>query len=250
MRRRFPALFAVLLLAGAALRPAAAADTVTVFAAASMKDAIDRAAVAYERMASVDVVVSFAASSVLAKQIAAGAPADLYISANVDWMDWLEAADALLPGSRLTIAGNTLVVAAPPGSAPQDDPAGLLGGGRFAMGDPSHVPAGRYGRAALESLGLWEAVRGNAVFTENVRVALDYVRRGEVAAGIVYGSDRAAAPGLVAVYTFAEGSHPAIAYPAALTAGAKPAAAGFLEFLAGAEGQAIFAALGFAPAPR
>lgn len=244
-------ILAVILVVFAALtgRPAAASEPLTVFSAASMKEAIERAAAAFEAEMGVETVVSLAASSVLARQIAAGAPADVFISADREWMDWLAERELLRKETVTTVAANALVIVS---SEPADgtaDPAALLARGRFAMGDPGHVPAGRYAKAALEALGLWETVKTQAVFAENVRVALELARRGEVAAAIVYASDEEVAEGLVRLYTFPAESHPPILYPAAATKGAAPQAEAFLAFLSGASGRAIFRELGFA-SPR
>ncbi|MFC6489137.1 molybdate ABC transporter substrate-binding protein [Nitratireductor sp. GCM10026969] len=235
-------------LAGCLPLSAAAAESLTIFAAASMKDAMDRAAPAFEAESGVEVVVSLAASSVLARQIEAGAPADVYISADQEWMDWLSERELVRPDGIRTVAANALVIAssADAGQTARD-PADLLGRERFAMGDPSHVPAGRYAKAALEGLGLWEAVREHAVYAENVRVALELARRGEVRAAIVYGSDEKAVEGLLRAYTFPPESHPPILYPAAATPEAGPEAQAFIDFLAGPAGQEIFRDLGFAP---
>jgi molybdate transport system substrate-binding protein len=241
---RLLAVSSVMLLPQAAL----SADKLTVFAAASMKDALEEAGETYAAQSGVDVVFSFAASSVLAKQIEAGAPADIFISADREWMDWLKERNLIAPETEAMIAGNRLVVAAAPETKATNDPRGLLST-RFAMGDPTHVPAGKYAQAALQSLGLWEEVQPNAVFTENVRIALEFVRRGELDAAIVYGSDRDAAPELVTAYTFPENSHSPIVYPAAVTAKGQDGARAFVEFLAGEEGRRIFEARGFtAPA--
>lgn len=226
---------------------AAAADRLTLFAAASMKDAMDRAVAEYGATGGGEVVVSFASSSVLARQIEAGAPADLFISANRDWMDYLVERDLMRPDSQRLVAGNSLVIAATEGAEPVSDPQLLLAD-RFAMGDPSHVPAGKYARTALESLGLWSKLEKNAVFGENVRVALELANRGEVKAAIVYGSDQKAAGGLTRAYTFPADSHAPIVYPAAATKDAAPGAEAFLDFLASRSGQKIFADLGFSPA--
>ncbi len=245
MKRRL--FLAIALSLGSAAFAAFAQETVTVFAAASMKDALEEASKAYEAENGVKVVLSLAASSVLAKQIEAGAPADAFVSADLAWMDWLAERKLIKSETRRELAGNTLVIAGKPGSSPVTDPASVLSAGRFAMGDPEHVPAGKYAKSALEKLGLWDKVQANAVLTENVRVALEFVRKGEVGAAIVYGSDRNAAPELASVYTFPEDSHPPIVYPAAVTVNGKPSAAGFLDYLSGAKGQAIFAQLGFQP---
>jgi molybdate transport system substrate-binding protein len=233
------------------LMPAMAfsADKLTVFAAASMKDALEEAGKIYAVQSETAVVFSFAASSVLAKQIEAGAPADAFVSADREWMDWLKERDLVKPDTEAVIAGNRLVVASPAGTEPATEPGVLLSAGRFAMGDPAHVPAGKYGRTALESLGLWDKIQPNAIFAENVRVALEFVRRGEVAAAIVYRSDLNGAPELAIAYTFPEDSHPPVVYPAAVTAKGRESARAFIEFLAGREGRRIFEARGFtAPA--
>lgn len=222
-----------------------AADKVTVFAAASMKDVLDAAVADYKAKGGGEVVVSLAASSVLAKQVEAGAPANVFISADLDWMDYLAERNLIDKDSRRIIAGNALVIAAAEKGAGDAE---VLKQGRFAMGDPSNVPAGKYGKAALESLGIWADVEKNAVFTENVRVALEFVRKGEVKAAIVYASDRASAPGLVEAYRFPATSHKPILYPAAALGTVTPEAKSFLDYLSGEAGQAIISQKGFVPA--
>lgn len=239
-------LFAVLLAPGLPQ----AGPAIVVFAAASMKEAVESAALAYEERTGDAVVVSLASSSVLAKQIDAGAPADLYVSASSDWMDWLEQRGGILPVSRRDIAGNTLIVAASANLLANDSSLDALLSRRFAMGDPTHVPAGIYARQALAALGTWDAVEGNAVFGENVRVALEWVRRGEVDAAIVYGSDLNLVPELASVYVFAPSRHAPIVYPAALTAKGGERAQGFLDFLSSADGQDILAEAGLVPVVR
>ncbi|WP_246248992.1 molybdate ABC transporter substrate-binding protein [Chelativorans alearense] len=236
---------AVLVALAGFLPPAAgASERLTIFAAASMKDAMDRVVPAFTAESGIEAVVSLAASSVLARQIEAGAPADVYVSADIAWMDWLTERGLVREASVETVAGNALAIVSSEAAA-DSRPDALLARGRIAMGDPSHVPAGRYARAALSHLGLWETVRERAVYAENVRVALELARRGEAAAAIVYASDAEAA-GLPPLYTFPPESHPPILYPAAATVKAKPQAEAFLDFLAGDKGQAIFRALGFA----
>jgi molybdate transport system substrate-binding protein len=241
----------MLFLAGAlvaALSSAAqAAGKYTIFAAASMKDALDKAAKDFEAANGTKIVLSFASSSVLAKQIEAGAPADAFISADLQWMDYLAERKLIKPETRRVIARNDLVIAAPPGTEPVADPEGLLSGGKFAMGDPKGVPAGKYAKAALEQLKLWDKVKANAVFGENVRVALEYVRKGAVGAAIVYGSDRFAAPELATAFVFPASSHEPIVYPAAETAGGDDGVTKFLDFLSAEAGQQNFVAFGFAP---
>ncbi|WP_367718091.1 molybdate ABC transporter substrate-binding protein [Nitratireductor sp. GISD-1A_MAKvit] len=229
------------------LSTAAVAEKLTVFAAASMKDAIERAAGEYQAAGGDEVVVSFASSSVLARQIEAGAPADVYISANTDWMAYLVERDLVRTESETIIAGNNLVIAAAEGTEPMESPDTLLNE-RFAMGDPSHVPAGKYARTALEKLDLWKDVEKNAVFGENVRVALELASRGEVKAAIVYGSDQKAAGDLVRAYVFPAKSHAPILYPAAATKDGAESAEAFLAFLKSEAGRTIFTDLGFSEA--
>ncbi|MGU3577143.1 molybdate ABC transporter substrate-binding protein [Brucellaceae bacterium C25G] len=223
-----------------------AAEQVTVFAAASMKDVIDEAAKQFKEKDGIDVVSSFASSSVLAKQIESGAPASIFISADLDWMDYVQERKLIDDVTRAVIAGNALVIATQKDKADSD--VEKLLSARFAMGDPSNVPAGKYGKAALEHLKLWSKVESNAVFTENVRVALQYVSRDEVNAAIVYASDRAVVPELVEAYRFPADSHQPILYPAALVKGANAEAKAFLAFLESDAGQAIIAEKGFVKA--
>jgi len=230
-------------------RNAVAQESITVFAAASLKEAMDRASAAFKEKSGADIAVSLASSSVLARQIEAGAPADIFISADQEWMDWVAARDLIRNESRRLVAGNELVIVAAKPVADGTGPDQILSQGRFAMGDPTHVPAGLYAKAALTSLGLWDEVEDNAVFGENVRVALELARRGEVNAAIVYGSDQLAARELLRIYTFPAESHPPVVYPAAATTNAKPEAEAFLDFLSGDEGQKIFRDLGFAQPP-
>lgn len=231
--------------AGSITSVAHATEKVTVFAAASMKDVIDEAAKQFKASDGTEVVASFASSSVLAKQIEQGAPAQIFISADLDWMDYIDKAGLIDKTSRKVIAGNALVIATQKDDA-KGDAKELLSAGRFAMGDPSNVPAGKYGKAALEKLNIWTDVEKNAVFAENVRVALQYVSRAEVKAAIVYASDRAAAPKLVEAYRFPAASHAPILYPAALIAkNENDAAKAFLAFLESDAGQAIIRGKGF-----
>jgi molybdate transport system substrate-binding protein len=226
---------------------ASAEQRLVVFAAASMKEPLEAVAKSWEELTGRKVALSLAASSVLARQVAAGAPADIFISADQEWMDWLKARGSIVEDSRRLIARNRLVLVARQITDEAGDLGALLTAGRFAMGDPSHVPAGRYAEAALRSAGLWEIVQPHAVFGENVRVALDLVRRGEANAAIVYHSDRAASPDLTIVHEFLPDSHPPITYWAAATRPGQDVE-DFLEFLEGPEGQAILVAHGFLPA--
>lgn len=234
----------------ALLVPSAAysAEKLLVFAAASMKDVIEEAASQFKIRGGAPVVASFAASSVLAKQIEAGAPAQIFISADLDWMDYLQDRNLLVENSRKLIAGNALIIATQP-KQNKTDIRSLLTSGRFAMGDPMNVPAGKYAKTALETLGLWADVKDHAIFTENVRVALQYAARAEVDASIVYASDRAHAAALVEAYRFPASSHPPILYPAALVAGHETEAAReFLAFLESEAGQTIIHNNGFVKA--
>lgn len=241
----------VCLLAAAA--PGAAAETVTVFAAASLKEAFDENVKAYRAKTGDRIVVSYAASSALARQIEAGAPADLFVSADLDWMDFLERRRLIKPGTRQNLLSNRLVLIAPSGSAvsviigPGFPIARLIGSGRIAMADPDTVPAGKYGKAALEALDVWQDVRGRVAAAENVRAALVLVSRGEAPFGIVYRTDAAADPRVRVVGTFPENAHPPIVYPAAITALGKPPAERFLKWLSGPEARVVFEKHGFHP---
>lgn len=224
---------------------AIAAEPVIVFAAASMKDVLEEAAEKFTAKEGIEIVTSLAGSSVLAKQIEAGAPAQIFISADLDWMDYLAERNLIHENSRMVIAGNALIIIGQ-SDAEKGDAIKLLSKGRFAMGDPSNVPAGKYGKAALEKLKLWPDVEANAVLTENVRVALQYVSRGEVNNAIVYASDRTVNPDLIEVYRFPKNSHQPILYPAALvTSYMNTEAKKFLEFLVSDEGQSIITSQGF-----
>ena len=234
-----------------AAAPGAAADTVTVFAAASLKEAFDENVKAYRVKTGDRIVVSYAASSALARQIEAGAPADLFVSADLDWMDFLERRRLIKPGTRQNLLSNRLVLIAPSGSAvsvtiePGFPIARLIGSGRIAMADPDTVPAGKYGKAALEALGVWRDVRARVAAAENVRAALVLVSRGEAPFGIVYLTDAAADPRVRVVGTFPENTHPPIVYPAAITALGKPPAERFLKWLSGLEARVVFETHGF-----
>lgn len=227
-------------------RPALA-EPVTVFAAASLKTALDEVAEGYRG----EVVLSYAGSSMLARQVQLGAPADVVLLANTDWMDVLEAGGLIAEGTRADLLGNRLVLAGPAGAAPVDigpemDLAGMLGGGRLAMALVNAVPAGIYGKAALQSLGLWERVAPRVAQADNVRAALALVSLGQVPLGIVYATDVQADPRVDALGTFPETSHPPIRYPVAAVAGHEDVAAPFLAYLQTPETRAVFAAHGFA----
>jgi len=234
--------------------PATAAN-ITVFAAASLKEALDDQARRFEANTGNKVVVSYAASSTLAKQIEAGAPANLFISADLDWMDYLEQKGLLVPGSRVNLLRNTLVLVAPAASSSTlriarglDLAAALGSSSKLAMANPDAVPAGKYGKAALESLGAWTAVEKQVVRAENVRAALALVARGEAAFGIVYGTDALAEKGVRVVDTFPASSHPPIIYPAGRVAGRDtPAAKALLDGLGAAAARGGWEKYGFSP---
>lgn len=232
--------------------PAAQAADVLVFAAASTTDAVNAAIDAFRAPPGTQVRASFASSSTLARQIANGAPAHIYLSANEKWMDWLAERGKIAKPSRRDLLRNALVLIAPRDSetkvtiAPGFNLAGALGDGRLAIGDPDHVPAGIYARRALEHLGAWNAVAGRTARAQDVRAALALVERGETPLGIVYATDAKAAKNVRVVGTFPRGSHPPIVYPAALVAGNSTSEArAFLAFMASGPGRAIFARFGF-----
>ena len=231
--------------------PQAQPKILTVFAAASLKNGLDAAVASYERETGGRVAVSYAASSALARQIEQGAPADLFLSADLDWMDHLEERGLIRPGTRRNLLGNRLVLIAPKGEAKalELSPGSLaaaLGDGRLAVADVDAVPAGKYGRAALERLGLWPEAAGRVARTENVRAALAFVARGEAPLGIVYETDAKAEPEVEVVARFPETSHPPIVYPVAVTASSTHAdAMRFLDALRRPDCAALFAREGF-----
>ncbi|MBP2550485.1 molybdate transport system substrate-binding protein [Neorhizobium galegae] len=236
-----------------ATAPALAAEKITVFAAASMKNALDAANAAYRADTGVEVTTSYAASSALAKQIEAGAPADVFISADLDWMDYLAGKQLIAPDTRSNLVGNRIVLVAPKEKAkpvdirPGFDLAELLGDSRLAMGSVDSVPAGKYGKAALEKLGVWSTVASKVAGAENVRGALALVSRGEAAYGIVYQTDAAADPGVSIVGTFPQDTHPPIIYPvAALSESSNPSVAAYLDFLKSPKAAPFFQSQGFA----
>lgn len=249
--------FSALLLIAVSLAPTAARAQddagLTVFAAASLKEALDEAAAAYRKQTGVPVRVSYAASSALARQIEQGAPADVFFSADLEWMDYLQQRNRLDVATRRSLLGNRLVLIAPRASKAQVDlrrPATLLaalGDGRLAVGQTRTVPAGKYAKASLESLSLWNGVRPRLAESESVRAALMLVARGETPLGIVYASDAKAEPGVRVVATFPEDSHPPIVYPVAALRGARAAqAARFVQWLASPAADALFTKRGFA----
>ncbi len=239
---------AVLLALAVPLSVANAADRTLVFAAASMKDAVEALARTYSEESGHEIVVSVASSGTLARQIEAGAPADIYIAANPEWMDYLEERDLIASDSRENLVGNTLVAVASQhgGHTPEQvETEAILKTDRLAMGDPGHVPAGYYARQALMDLGLWDGLRTKAVYGENVRVSLALAARGDVAYAVVYGSDATMRDDVDIIYTFPADTHDPIAYPAALTPAAGDGSKAFLEFLFSETAQEVFASFGF-----
>jgi molybdate transport system substrate-binding protein len=234
------------------LAAAMAQATVTVFAAASLKNALDAVTALWTAETGKTATISYAGSSSLAKQIEEGAPADLFVSADLDWMDYLQERGLVRSESVVRLLGNRLVLVTRGDSGfadaegPIGDVLGQIGDGHLAMANVDAVPAGKYGKAALESLGLWDRVAGRVAQAQNVRVALALVSTGEAPLGIVYRTDAVADPVVKVIATFPETSHPPIVYPAALTAEARGADAGdFLAFLQTPEAAALFEAQGF-----
>lgn len=237
-----------------AIGPAEADEPLTIFAAASLTDAMTAAGAAFEEKTGTTVRFSFAASSTLARQIEAGAPAQIFASANEKWIAYLEARGLIAGGSVSRTVSNRLVLVAPASQTketqPLESPSKLLSqlgpDERLAVGDPAHVPAGIYARQALESLGLWEALEPRLARSDNVRAALALVESGETPLGIAYATDAMISPGVVVLGYFAEITHDPIAYPIALVAGTESEKAeAFLDFLTGSEGLEIFESFGF-----
>jgi molybdate transport system substrate-binding protein len=247
------ALVSALLTAALTVLPARAQDkTVIVFAAASMKNAIDEINAAFTKTTGIKVVASYASSPALIRQIEQSAPADVFASADVDWMDYGSQKKVIKDKSRVNLLGNKLVLIAPKDSkvgdvaiGPGFDLARLAGDGRVVTADVRAVPAGKYAKAALEKLGAWSAVEKKLAMSENVRAALVLVARGEAALGIVYETDAKVEQNVKIVGRFPEDSHPPITYPVALTVNAKPEAARYLAFLRSAVAKNMFEAHGF-----
>jgi molybdate transport system substrate-binding protein len=226
--------------------------SITVFAAASMKNALDDVNAAFTNKTGVKVTASYAASSALMKQIEQGAPADVFVSADLDWMDYGSQKKLIKEETRLNLLGNRMVLIAPSDSnlanvviAPGFDLAKLAGDGRIATGDVSAVPVGKYAKAALEKLGSWSAVSSKMAMTESVRAALMLVARGEAPVGIVYETDAKVEPRIKVIGVFPEDSHPPVTYPVAATVNAKPDATPYLDFLRSSAAKAIFEKYGF-----
>jgi molybdate transport system substrate-binding protein len=251
LTRRF--IWAATLAAALLFAPAArAADQVTVFAAASLKTALDAVSAAWTAETGNKAVISYAASSALARQIEQGAPADVFFSADLDWMLYLGEKNLIDKASVSNLLGNDIVLIAPKDSkltteiAPGFDLAGLLGEGRLAVGDVKSVPAGKYGKAALEFLGVWPSVEGKLAQAENVRAALKLVAIGEAPLGIVYRTDAGAEPAVKILGEFPSGSHPEIVYPVARVAASRnDGASAFLQFLTSPKARDIFEEQGF-----
>jgi molybdate transport system substrate-binding protein len=245
--------FAAVVAATAGPQSAPAQDqTITVFAAASMKNAVDDINAAFTKATNVKVTASYAASSALMKQIEEGAPADVFASADLEWMDYGSQKKVIKDDTRVNLLGNRLVLIAPKDSkinnvtiAPGFDLAALVGDGRIVTGDVRAVPVGKYAKAALEKLGSWTAAERKFAMADNVRAALTLVARGEAVLGIVYETDAKVEPGVKIVGRFPEDSHPPIVYPVALTTNAKPAAARYLDFLRSQTAKSVFETYGF-----
>jgi molybdate transport system substrate-binding protein len=237
------------------LADGASEKTITVFAASSLTNVMQDLGAEYTKATGVDLKLVFAASSVLARQIESGAPADLYLSADEAWMDELSARGSINPRSRRDVASNRLVLIARTDSGvrlkiePGFKLLETLAGGRLAIGDPAAVPAGKYAREALANLGVWPLVEHRTVLADNVRTALSFVARGEAPLGIVYETDARIDGRVRIIDFFPPDSHAPIRYPLAMTTGAKPNAEHFARYISGPEGQAAFRKYGFALLP-
>jgi molybdate transport system substrate-binding protein len=233
--------------------PAMAADSVIVFAAASLKNALDDAVAGYKASTGKTATVSYGGSSALAKQIEAAAPADVFFSADLAWMKDLHDKNLTVAATEKSLLGNEIVLVAPKDSAatitiaPGFDLAGLLGAdGHLAMANVDSLPAGKYGKAALTKLGVWDSVSAKVVQADDVRAALAFVARGEVPEGIVYATDAAAEPAVKVIATFPADSHPSIVYPVALlTSSTNPDAKAFLDYIESDAAKPAFAKQGF-----
>ena len=243
----------VVMAAGIVQRPLAQQSSLTVFAAASMKNALDDVNAAFTKRSGIRTVASYAATSALMRQIEQGAPADVFASADLEWMDYGLNNKLVNPSTRVNLLGNRLVLIAPKDSkigtvtlVPGFDLAKLVGDSRIATGEVKSVPVGRYAKAALEKLGIWASVEKRMAMVENVRVALTLVARGEAALGIVYETDAKVEPGVKIVAHFPPDSHPAIVYPVAATVSARPEATRYLDFLQSMAAKTVFEHYGFA----
>jgi molybdate transport system substrate-binding protein len=251
LRRRFTGLVVALWLLPWIAHSAAAPDSITVFAAASLTDVLQELGAAYTKETSNKVEFSFAATSMLARQVENGAHADVFFSADQEWMDYLDQRALIQKATRRNMLGNRLALVAPVASTvqlqikPNFPLLAALNGGRLATGDPDSVPAGRYARSALTTLGVWNDVADRLVRADNVRSALAFVARGEVPLGIVYETDARIDKKVRIVDLFPENSHLPISYPVALTRTANAKAASFVEFLRGPAATAAFEKYGF-----
>lgn len=226
--------------------------SLTVFAAASMKNALDDANAAFTTRTGTKAVASYAATSALVRQIELGAPADIFVSADLEWMDYSLKHKLVRPATRIDLLGNRLVLVAPKNSklaavtlTPGVDLKKLVGDGPIVIGETKSVPAGRYAMAALQKLGIWPSVEKQMAMVENVRVALTLVARGEAELGIVYATDARVEPNVKLVGLFPPDSHPAIVYPVAATVRALPDAARYLDFLRSSAAKTVFEGYGF-----
>lgn len=255
MLTRLPSLFlaTLALCAIAVAQPAAAIETLSVFAAASLRNALDDANRAFRKISGVKIIASYAASSALAKQIEQGAPTDVYVSANIKWMDYLSEKNLIDAPTRVNLLGNALVLIAPTSSKLDHiaigkgfDIAKLAGDGRIAIANVKAVPAGLYAKAALENLGAWQAAEPKLAMAENVRATLAYVARSETPLGIVYATDAKVEPKVKTIGVFPQDSHPPVTYPVAATADSKnPYVKRYLSFLRSSAAKAIFEKYGF-----
>ena len=240
-------------LASASIAADADRPPITVFAAASLTNVLQELGDGFTKDTAIPVRFSFAASSALARQIENGAPADVFLSADLEWMDYLQTRNLIQRDTRHDLLGNRLVLVAPADSkieltiAPRFPLAKALGAGRLATGDPDSVPVGRYAREALTTLGVWNDVAGRMVRADSVRSALAFVDRGEALLGIVYETDALIDKHVRLVDVFPASSHVPIVYPIALTRAAKPNAVGFVAYVRGPAGDAAFKAYGFTP---
>jgi molybdate transport system substrate-binding protein len=231
--------------------------SILVFAAASMKNALDDIDAAFTKQSGITVVASYDASSALMKQIEQGAPADVFISADLKWMDYGSQKKLIDDKTRVNLLGNTLVLIAGKGSKLGNvtinsslDLAGFAGEGRIATGDVRAVPVGIYAKNALQKLGLWDAVEPKLAMVGNVRAALVLVARGEAPLGIVYATDAKVEPAVKIIAAFPDDSHEPVVYPVAATPSAKPVAALYLSFLRSSTARGIFERYGFRVLPK
>lgn len=240
------------ILLGLLLATPVQAQDLTVFAAASLKEALDDVAQQFQKINNQKVVVSYAGTPALARQIESGAPADVFISADLDWMDYVDQRKLINVATRVNLLHNRLVLIAPVNSKVQVDIrpgfplAKLLGDGKLAMADPDSVPAGKYGKAALEKLGVWSSVERNVARADNVRTAMNFVARGEAPLGVVYETDAFAEKKVRIMARFPQDTYPPIIYPVAVVASSKQATAPvFINYLKSREARAIFEKYGF-----